>query len=135
MQSAHERQFNDFALVGRFNRLRFRAVLGQRPMRAVTMIIAQIVGENAAQVVLVQLDDVVQAFPADGADQSFDHGILPRGTRRNELLFKTQVLESAHEGGAIDGIPIPEEITGWDDKRKGFDHLLGGTGGRGSVRD
>ena len=80
------------------------------------MIIAQIVGEHAAQVIFVQHDDVVQAFPADRADLSLDHGILPRGTRRNELLFKTQVLDSAHEGGAIDAIPIPEEITGWNGK-------------------
>ena len=99
------------------------------------MIIAAILGEHAAQVILAQHDDVVQAFPADGADQSFDHGILPRGTRRDELLFKTQVLDLAHEGGAIDGIPIPEQISGWGGKRDGFDHLLGGPDGRGSVGD
>ena len=38
--------------------------------------------------VLVQKDDVVQAFPAEGADQAFDHWILPRGARRNELLLQ-----------------------------------------------
>jgi hypothetical protein len=39
LQSAQERQFDDFALVGRFDHTRFRAVLRQRPVRAVTMII------------------------------------------------------------------------------------------------
>jgi len=39
LQSAQERQFDDFALVGRFNHTRFRAVLRQKPVRAVTMII------------------------------------------------------------------------------------------------
>ena len=112
MQSAQARQFDGFALVRRLNRPRVRAVLGQRPVEAVTIIIAQIVGENAAQVILVQHNDVVQAFPADGANQSFDHWVLPGGARRSELLFQTQVLDSAHEVGAIDGIPIPEEITG-----------------------
>ena len=46
LRSAQERQFDDFALVGRFNHTRFRAVLRQRPMQAVTMIIAHIVGGN-----------------------------------------------------------------------------------------
>jgi len=39
LRSAQERQFDDFALVGRFNHTRFRAVLRQRPMQPVTMII------------------------------------------------------------------------------------------------
>ena len=38
MQSAQERQFDDFALIGHFNRARFRAVLRQTPVRTVTMI-------------------------------------------------------------------------------------------------
>jgi hypothetical protein len=46
LQSAQERQFDDFALVGRFNHTRFWAVLRQRPIQAVTMIIAHIVGGN-----------------------------------------------------------------------------------------
>jgi len=46
LQSSQERQFDDFALVGRFDHTRFRAVLRQRPMQAVTMIIAHIVGGN-----------------------------------------------------------------------------------------
>jgi hypothetical protein len=44
----------------------------------------------AAQMFLVQNDDVVQAFPADGADQAFDHWILPRWARGSELLFHAQ---------------------------------------------
>jgi len=39
LQSAQERQFDDFALVGRFDHTRLRAALRQRPMQAVTMII------------------------------------------------------------------------------------------------
>ena len=46
LKSSQERQLDDFALVGRFDHARFRAVLRQRPMQAVTMIIAHIVGGN-----------------------------------------------------------------------------------------
>ena len=99
------------------------------------MIVTQVVVKTAAEVSFVQYDYVVQAFPADGADQSFDHGILPRGARRNQLLFQAQALDSTHEVGAMDGGPIPEQITGRGGKNEGFDHLLGGPGGRGSVRD
>jgi hypothetical protein len=50
-------------------------------------------------------------------------------------LFQAQVLDSAHEIRAVNGIPIPKQITGGVVKREGFDHLLGGPEGRGSVRD
>jgi hypothetical protein len=60
----------------------------------------------------VQNDDVVQAFPTEGTDQAFGHGILPRSTRGNEFLFQAQALDSVDEIGAIDGISIPEQITG-----------------------
>ena len=111
MQSAQEWQFDDFALVRRFHRARFRAVPLLKPVRAV-MVIVQIARENPAQMFFVQHDDVVQAFPAEGTDKAFDHRILPRGARRNELLFQAQVLDSAHEIRAVNGIPIPKQITG-----------------------
>jgi hypothetical protein len=38
VQAAHERQFNDFAVVGRFDSTRLRAVLSQRPVRTMAMI-------------------------------------------------------------------------------------------------
>jgi hypothetical protein len=100
-----------------------------------TMIIGQVVREHAAQMFLVEKDDVVRAFPAEGADQAFDHWILPRGARRNELLFQAKALDSAHEIRAIDAIPIPEQRARWGGKRGGFDHLLGGPESRGSLRD
>ncbi len=46
LQYAQERQFDDFALFGRFNHTRFRAVLRQKPVQAVTMIMAHIAGGN-----------------------------------------------------------------------------------------
>ena len=78
MQSAQPRQGDEVALVWRFDGSGERTILFQRPVRTITMIIAQVVRENAAQVFFVENDDVIQAFPADGADQAFDHRILPR---------------------------------------------------------
>jgi hypothetical protein len=42
VESANQGQFDDFALVGRFHGTRLRAILFQRPVRTVTMIIAQV---------------------------------------------------------------------------------------------
>lgn len=57
VESANQGQFDDFALVGRFNSTRLRAILFQRPVRTMTMIIAQVVRGNAAQMFLVENDD------------------------------------------------------------------------------
>jgi hypothetical protein len=40
-----------------------------------------------AQVGPIEDNDVVQTFAANRANQSFDHGILSRRSRGDELLF------------------------------------------------
>ena len=49
VESENQGQIDDPALVGWFNRTGFRTVLFQRPMCAMTMIIGQVVRQNAAQ--------------------------------------------------------------------------------------
>jgi len=90
MEPTDQGQGDDVAVVGCFNCARFRSILVQRPVRAVLMIIAEIIRESPPQVVLVEHDHVVQTFATDGADQPFDARILPGGAWRNELLFQTQ---------------------------------------------
>jgi hypothetical protein len=41
VESANQEQFDDFALIGRFNSARWRAILFQKPMCTMTMIVAQ----------------------------------------------------------------------------------------------
>jgi len=60
------------------NRTMKRGVLGQRSMSPQLIIIGGICAENPAQVRFTEHDHVVQAFPADRADESFNVGILPR---------------------------------------------------------
>jgi hypothetical protein len=47
-------------------------------VRAMSMIIGQVVRESSMQMVLIEHDHVVQTFPTDGADQALDKRILPR---------------------------------------------------------
>ena len=78
MESANQGQFDDFTLVGCFDTTRLRAVLFQKPVRTLPMVIARVVRQNTAQMFLVENDHAVQAFPADGTDPAFDPWILPR---------------------------------------------------------
>jgi hypothetical protein len=95
MESPHQGQADDVALVGWFNRTRFRRILVQRPMGGMLMIITEIVPEPPPQGLLVEDEYVVQTLAADGADQPLDEGILPWGARRNEFLFQAQVPGAA----------------------------------------
>jgi hypothetical protein len=53
-------------------------VLVQRSMSPQLIIIGGICAEDSAQVRFAEHDHVVQALPADRADESFNIGILPR---------------------------------------------------------
>jgi hypothetical protein len=77
-ESTDQGQFDDVAAVGWLDGAWFRAILFQRPVRAMPVIIAQVFSEYPAQVSFVEDDDVVQTFPAHGADQPFDRRVLPR---------------------------------------------------------
>lgn len=89
VESVNQGQFDDFALVGRFNGTRFRAILVQGSVRPVVVIISHILGKDAVQVRLVKNDHLIQAFTTNRADQPFNHWILPRTSRRDELLFQS----------------------------------------------
>ena len=55
------------------------------------MIIVEVVRESASQMGLVEHDQAVQTFPAEGAEQALDKRILPKGARRNAPLFQAKV--------------------------------------------
>ena len=60
------------------NRAMKRGVLVQRSMSPQLIIIGGICAEDSAQMRFTEHDHVVQALPADRADESFNIGILPR---------------------------------------------------------
>ena len=62
VETAYQGQFNDFALFGRFNRTRFRAILVQRSVRPRFMIKGLVLGQDVVQLLLVKDDHLIQAF-------------------------------------------------------------------------
>ena len=99
------------------------------------MIIVEVVRESAAQMGLVEHDHVVQTFPADGADQAFDKRILPRGARRNELLFQSQPQGPPHKFQTVNAIAIAEQIAGWLSVGESLGQLLRRPSGRRRIGD
>ena len=59
---------------------------------------------------LVEHNDVIEAFPSNRPDDAFSEGILPGRSRGDEDLAHPQVLHSPCERGAVDGVPIAEEV-------------------------
>jgi hypothetical protein len=69
-------------------------------------------------------DDVVEAFPPKGTDDTLAVGILPRGTRRGENLLDPHRAQSANEGRAIDLVSVPDEVLWRRVIRESVDQLL-----------
>jgi hypothetical protein len=67
--------------------------------------------QDAAQMRLAQDDKVVHTLASDRSDQSFGKAILPRRGRRYRLIPNAHGANSAHDDGAKDLIPIPDEVT------------------------
>jgi hypothetical protein len=69
-------------LVGALHRSRLRCVLLQGKVSPATVVVNEVVTQEAAQMGFVQHHDVVEALAAEGADEPFHVGILPRRPRR-----------------------------------------------------
>src|SRR5512132_4088247 len=79
-------------------------------MRSDVIVIASIRLQDAAQMRLAQDDKVVHTLASDRSDQSFGKAILPRRDRRDRLIPGAHGANSAHDDGAIDLIPIADEV-------------------------
>ncbi len=72
----------------------------------------------------VQDDDVIEALPANGADQAFDIGILPGRARGGEYLLDTETAHTATKPDVVDAVAIAQEIPRGFVPWKCLDHLL-----------
>src|SRR6266511_4201843 len=74
MQTADLREGNSVARGGKLHATRPWAVLVEREMRSGVMMILKIARQYAAQVTLVEDDNVIQAFTADRTDETLGVG-------------------------------------------------------------
>ena len=99
------------------------------------MIVVDIRLQDAAQMPLVKDDDIVEDLTSDTPDAALTIGILPRRSWRNFHLFDAHVADSRLPIRAVDGVPIPQEVTRGTIPGKGLDDLLGRPLGRGMCGD
>jgi len=75
MKSAEDWPFSDLAEP--LNGTTKRCVLGENEMRSGGVVLASVGGKDSAQMGFTENDDVIEAFPADGADQPLRMPVLP----------------------------------------------------------
>ncbi len=84
---------------------------------------------------LVEHNEVVEAFAADGADDPLGEGILPWRVGRDKNLVKAETVDATVEGVAVDRVTISKEIAWGRVVGEDVDDLLGGPGVGGVVGD
>jgi hypothetical protein len=74
------------------------------------------------QVPFPEHDDMVEALPADRANQAL-RIILPGGTRRYRMIANAQYSNAAGEYASVAGIPVSDQIAGCMLPAAGFREL------------
>jgi hypothetical protein len=70
-------------------------------------------------------DQMIEALPPDGADDTLDVSSLPRGSRRREHLLHAHVLDLLGEVVAKDSIPVSQQVAGCRVSGESISKLLG----------
>src|SRR5664280_2090336 len=92
-------------------------------MRSDVIVIAGIGPQDAPQMRLAKDDKMVQALAADRANQPFGKAILPRRGWRGRLVPNAHGANSSSDDGAIDLIPISDEVARCLIPREGLGQL------------
>jgi len=132
MQAADLGYSNDGPERRRLNASRNRCIPPQGEVRPGFIVVEEVLLENPLEVVLVENDEVVEAFSADGPGHPFSVGVLPGRLGRGEDLPDTNSPDDPPALFAVGTIPIPQEVARLGAvPGKGLPDLLGGpSGGR-----
>ena len=81
-------------------------------MRAGGVVVREVSAQQTSEMLFVDHDDVIEAFPSNRADDALGEGILPGRSRGDEDLAHRQALHPPYEHVAVDGVPIAEQVRG-----------------------
>src|SRR3990170_2967320 len=79
-------------------------------MRSDVVVIASIGSQDSAQMCLAQDDEMIHTLAPDRSDQPFGKAILPRRGWCSRLVPDAHGAQSACDDGAVDPIPIANEV-------------------------
>src|SRR5262249_1528651 len=99
-----------------------------------SMVVREIGTQGSFQMPRIEDDEMVQAVPADRADQTFDVGILPGTPGGCENFFYSEGGHSQTKFLAVAPCSISEQILGRILISEGLDDLLGRPGCTGMLR-
>src|SRR5712672_220975 len=75
------------------------------------VVVTSIESQDPAQMRLTENDDMIQALAADRPDQPFGKAILPRRSWCGRLVPDAHGAQSACDDGAINAIPIANQVS------------------------
>src|SRR5688572_16524608 len=81
--------------------------------------------KHAAQMLLIKHNDIVETLTPDAPNDPLAVRIGPGTAGRNLYVCIAQVADSVLERGAVDGIPVPQQVAWRGVPRKRRDDLLG----------
>ncbi len=135
MEATHLRESHDAPVRGRLDFSWARAVVAERLMWARGVVVREVRAEQAAEMPLVEHDEVVEAFSPAGADDPLGERSLPWGVGRDENLVNAQAVDAVVKDVAIDRVAIPEQIRWRRLVGERVHDLLGGPGSGRVVGD
>ena len=101
VQAADLREGDDSACGGRLYGPRLGAILAEREMCSALVVVFKVCRQHAAQVTLIEDDDVIETFAPDRADDALDIGVLPWRSRCGDDLLDRHRLNTIAEGLTI----------------------------------
>jgi len=133
MEAAGHGRLDDPAFVKALHPSWLWGVLRQGEACAGPVVVDEVLAQYAAQVGFVQHHDVVEALAAEGADEPFHVGILPRRPRCRLDFMDPHGLDSARERDPVDRIAIAQHVSRSGLPGAGLHELLRRPLGRGGV--
>jgi hypothetical protein len=116
------------------------AILVERKMGARSVVVVYVPEQNAAQMALIEDDDVIQTLAANRTDHTLDVSVLPGRARRRDDFFDPNRIDPLAEYRAVRRVTIAQQVARSTVPREGFCYLAGeprcgGMLGDGRVKD
>jgi len=113
-------------LAGLFDGPRHGRVAFKGHVRAIVVVIGDVLADEPEQVPLAEHDQVIEQLSAQCADPSFGETVLPRRARSDSKLAQAEPFDSTVEHGAEHAVAIADQaLDRWRIGAERLDDLLG----------
>ncbi len=93
MKASHPWEFDHSAELGPLDPAGLWSIARQGQVAPGRVVVLEVPSQDSAEVDLIEHDDMIEAFPAERADQPFRVRILPRGPRCRDHVLDAQHLD------------------------------------------